>query len=130
MSSGEAQCKALVIDDHRETRGVLRTLLEMDGFGVIEASGGVEGHRLARDYEPNLVITDILMPGMDGIATAMELRSDPRTTAIPVIAITGEPECVTELSEGPTGLFSEIVPKPVAPAELRAAVGELVPDCL
>lgn len=66
--------RILVIDDEEQVRKVIRLILEHDGYEVIEAADGTEGVRLFSDTNPDLVITDILMPGMGGVQTIMELR--------------------------------------------------------
>lgn len=79
--------KILVIDDDRHIRALLRKALESGGFEVVEARNGMDGVRLFRSDSADLVITDILMPEMEGIQCIQELRQvDP---AVPIIAISG-----------------------------------------
>ena len=78
----------LVVDDNRPNREALASLLEVAGHEVAKASGARQALAAARADPPDLVISDVLMPGMDGYVFARELRSDPATSAIPVIFYT------------------------------------------
>ncbi len=64
----------LIIDDEAGIRKVLRTILENEGYSVLEASGGNEAIIQYGKYGPDLVVTDLLMPGKDGIETLFELK--------------------------------------------------------
>jgi PAS domain S-box-containing protein len=78
----------LVVDDRATNRELVRTLLRYGGHEVIEAHEGVEALDLARSRHPDLVLTDILMPGMDGYELARELRAAPDTAATPIVFYT------------------------------------------
>lgn len=79
--------RILVIDDEADFRETLRATLEQAGHEVLEAGNGVEGIRMHRAESPELIITDIIMPEMEGIETILELRRhDP---AAKIIAISG-----------------------------------------
>lgn len=79
--------KILVIDDEEQIRELLVAILEREGFEVTLATNGDEATRLLRKFLPDLVITDLIMPGKEGLETIMELRrSHP---GLPVIAISG-----------------------------------------
>ena len=75
----------LVVDDRDVDRELLGTLLGQAGYLVLEATSGEEALELAQAERPDLVITDLLMPGMDGYELVRRLRSMPDTDAIPVI---------------------------------------------
>lgn len=78
----------LVVDDNAQTRALLASLLPHAGHRLIQASDGAEGFDLARQRPPDLVITDVLMPRMDGYEFLRRLRTDEATTTIPVIFYT------------------------------------------
>jgi signal transduction histidine kinase/DNA-binding response OmpR family regulator len=78
----------LVVDDHDLNRELARTLLERRGCRVLLARNGQEGTRVAKVERPNLVLMDLAMPVKDGITAARELKSDPDTNNIPLIAFT------------------------------------------
>ncbi|HEX6267343.1 MAG TPA: EAL domain-containing protein [Burkholderiales bacterium] len=78
----------LVVDDNRANREALASLLEVAGYRVARASGTRQALAQARAAPPDLVISDVLMPGMDGYVLARELRADPATSGVPVIFYT------------------------------------------
>ncbi len=78
----------LVIDDSRDERIIARTLLRRYGYRVMTARTAQRGVRLATRLRPDLIVLDLMMPGMDGIAALTTLRSDSQTARIPVILYT------------------------------------------
>src|SRR5688572_6794437 len=76
---------ALVIDDSAETRDVYALILELEGFAVVQARDGQEGVARAVESRPDIIITDLSMPIMDGWETIRRLRADQRTRSIPSI---------------------------------------------
>lgn len=77
----------LIVDDNNDMRQYLRTLL-LNRYYVLEASDGQSGLRLARESIPDLVVSDVMMPVMDGLAFCSKLKSDPLTSHIPVVLLT------------------------------------------
>lgn len=83
--------KALIVDDEEDVRFVARMSLgRVGGMTVIEASGGEEGIELARDEQPDVILLDMMMPGMDGTATFHALRALEATAAIPIVFLTAK----------------------------------------
>jgi CheY-like chemotaxis protein len=83
--------KVLIIDDEEDVRSVANlSLADVGGMEVFEASNGAEGVRCARDVQPDVILLDMMMPGMDGVATLGWLRDDAMTAAIPVIFLTAK----------------------------------------
>jgi len=78
----------LVVEDNDKNRKLARDILVHQGYDVIEAETGEQGVRLAQERRPALVLMDIQLPGMDGIEALRQLRVDPLTRHIPVIAVT------------------------------------------
>lgn len=78
----------LIIEDNEKNRKLVRDVLQFKGYQTLEAETGEDGVRLAREHRPALVLMDIQLPGIDGIAALGQLRSDPATRAIPVLAVT------------------------------------------
>jgi two-component system cell cycle response regulator DivK len=78
----------LVVEDDRKSRRLVHDVLEFAGYRVAEATAGDEGVRLAKELHPALILMDIQLPGLDGIAALACLRDDPATRAIPVVAVT------------------------------------------
>jgi CheY-like chemotaxis protein len=83
--------RALVIDDEEDVRFVARVSLgRVGGMTVIEASSGDEGVVRARAEQPDFILLDMMMPGMDGAATFRALRADERTARIPIVFLTAK----------------------------------------
>ena len=83
----------LIIEDHDDTAHMLSAVLQIVGYASSRARHGIEGLRLMRDRMPCLVIVDLYMPLLDGIAFWQEQRLDPILSAVPVVAYTGMYEC-------------------------------------
>jgi CheY-like chemotaxis protein len=115
----------LIIDDDDQFRAMLCQLIERNGHDVTEASGGKEGIRLYRENPADLVITDIIMPGKDGIETIQELKKD--FPHIKIIAISGggrlSPQDYLLLAKMLGA--QRILSKPIELAELSKAIEEL-----
>ena len=80
--------RILIVEDNDKNRKLVRDTLQVKGYQTIEAETGEDGVRLAREREPALVLMDIQLPGIDGITALHQLRADPATRGIPVIAVT------------------------------------------
>ena len=78
----------LIVEDNEKNLKLVRDVLQFKGYQTIEASTGEDGVRLAKDRRPALVLMDIQLPVMDGITALGQLRADPATRSIPVIAVT------------------------------------------
>jgi CheY-like chemotaxis protein len=77
----------LYIEDHPAQRDIMAQMLELSGYDVAVACDGIEGLENARAWRPDLILMDLRMPRMDGFDAIRELRKDPDTAAIPIIAI-------------------------------------------
>jgi two-component system cell cycle response regulator DivK len=78
----------LIVEDNPKNLKLVRDTFQVKGYRTIAAGTGEEGVRLARDQQPALVLMDIQLPGISGIEAFRQLRADPTTRAIPVIAVT------------------------------------------
>ena len=116
----------LVVDDLAANREVLVTLLRYQGHRLLEAADGREGLAAVQAEHPDLVITDVLMPVMDGYEFVRQLRLDPATSGIPVVFYTahyGEREArALALSSG----VSYVLTKPAEPEEVLKIVGRVL----
>jgi two-component system cell cycle response regulator DivK len=81
--------RVLIVEDDRDTRQFYSDVLVAGGFRVEQAHNGFQALAKATEFYPDLVVTDIAVPGLDGIELCRRLRADPRTAAIPLLAITG-----------------------------------------
>ena len=77
----------LIVDDEAAYREMVRSLLTMDGYHIREARDGIEALGALRQARPDIVLLDIMMPRMDGIAVCGALRADPALADLPVIMI-------------------------------------------
>ena len=80
--------KVLLVEDNQDLQFVLSCQIKSMGFAVITASNGMEGVEKAIEEKPDLIIMDILMPGMDGREATRMIRSNPMTKDIPIIVLT------------------------------------------
>ena len=78
----------LVVEDNDKNRKLVRDVLTATGYRLAEAETGEDGVRLARERVPDLVLMDIQLPGINGIEALRQLRADPTTSAIPIVAVT------------------------------------------
>jgi CheY-like chemotaxis protein len=78
----------LIVEDNEKNRKLERDLLQFKGYATIETDNAEDGIRLARERLPDLILMDIQLPGIDGIDALGQLRDDPTTRDIPVIAVT------------------------------------------
>jgi two-component system cell cycle response regulator DivK len=85
MSSSEV---VLIVEDNDKNLKLARDLLQFAGFRTLEATSAEDGIAMAQRERPTLILMDIQLPGMDGIAALRALRADERTASIPVVALT------------------------------------------
>ena len=78
----------LIIEDNEKNRRLCRDVLQVKGYRTIESETAEEGLKLAADKGPGLILMDIQLPGMDGITAMKQLKADPQTKKIPILAIT------------------------------------------
>ena len=78
----------LVVEDNDKNRKLVRDVLTAKGYRLVEAETGEDGVRLAGEQHPALVLMDIQLPGINGIEALRQLRADPATAGIPIIAVT------------------------------------------
>jgi DNA-binding response OmpR family regulator len=117
--------KVLVIDDEAPIRLLCRVNLEAEGIEVLEAADGVTGLDLARGEAPDVVLLDVMMPGLDGWRVAEELLEDERTARIPIIFLTARAE-FRDRARGLDIGGVDYVTKPFNPLELATLVRDLL----
>jgi signal transduction histidine kinase/DNA-binding response OmpR family regulator len=114
----------LVVDDNSDIRQFVREQLE-DSFAVLEAKDGQQGFAIARESIPNLIITDVRMPVMDGFILSKKLKEDSLTSHIPVIILTAKSEESDRLTGLETGADDYLV-KPFSTRELLLRTKNLI----
>jgi DNA-binding response OmpR family regulator len=115
----------LVIDDEAPIRLLCRVNLEAEGFEVVEAANGATGLEAARSAAPDVILLDVMMPGMDGWAAAEQLLSDEATRTIPIVFLTARAD-VRDQARGIDLGGVDYVTKPFNPVELSTVVGNVV----
>ncbi len=115
----------LIVEDEKEIRNLLVHYLRKEGFRPSAAPDGETGLALARSGRPDLVVLDILLPGMDGLVVLRTLRAGAETAAIPVIMLTAkgdETDRVVGLELG----ADDYIPKPFSPREVVARIKAVI----
>ena len=118
--------KVLVVEDHPDMRELLIWQMELMGFAAIPAKHGSEGVEKALREKPQLILMDIMMPGMDGWKATRILRSNPDTQSIPIVAATAlfrESDLKSCIEAG----CNDYIVKPFTFQELRGKVQEYIP---
>jgi two-component system NtrC family sensor kinase len=111
----------LVVDDNSDIVTVLCRILRGHGFRASTASDGVEGLQKARDEQPDVILLDWMMPGLDGLEVCRRLKADPATRTIMIILVTGRGS-VAHRVEGLEAGADDFVPKPFHHPELLARI--------
>jgi len=110
--------KILVVDDDPKTVSLVKLYLESDGHKVVCAYDGLEALRLAREERPNLIVLDLMLPGLDGLQVCRTLRTESDVPVIMLTAKTTEGDKLTGLDLG----ADDYVTKPFSPRELAARI--------
>ena len=100
----------LIVEDNEKNRKLARDVLQVKGYRTIETETAEEGLKVAVEKHPALILMDIQLPGIDGITALKQLRADPMTKTIPVIAITASAMTynrLTMMAEGFDGFQSK-----------------------
>jgi CheY-like chemotaxis protein len=116
-----ARKEILVVDDDSSARFLLRLILEDAGYLVREAANGLGALILIKDWLPQLIVTDMVMPEMDGQELISRIRSDRRTAALPILAVTGQPDAMER-----AGGADAVLAKPLNREGLLTAVSSLI----
>jgi DNA-binding response OmpR family regulator len=115
----------LTIEDQPDIRRLIVMTLEFKGFRVLEASDGEQGLALARSRHPDLILLDVLMPGIGGLSAAKILRADPALCRIPVIMLSALGSA-SDIDAGLETGASAYLTKPFSPVALLELVARLI----
>jgi DNA-binding response OmpR family regulator len=111
--------KALIVEDDPDARKILSLILKLDGYQIHTAPGGHEAIDVLLSLMPDLILLDVMMPGMDGYQVCQWIRANPTTKRMPVVMLSGkaDPESVARgLEVG----ADEYLAKPITPSNLTA----------
>ncbi len=111
----------LIVDDQPSARAILRDLLSNQGYNLILSSNGHEALEKATELEPDLILLDVMMPGMDGFEVCERLRTDPHLAEVPIIMITALDDRDARLRGLEVGV-DDFITKPYHKTELQARV--------
>jgi DNA-binding response OmpR family regulator len=100
-------------------------ILQRDHYQVAIARDGAEGIAKAREFKPDLIVMDVLMPRLDGFAALRQLRQDPHTSAVPIVMVTSKAE-LESMETGYESGCSDYIVKPIDGMELIAKVRNLL----
>jgi DNA-binding response OmpR family regulator len=115
----ETKAQILVVDDDANTRLLLKIILAGAGYNIALAADGEQAWKLLSANLPDLLLTDIMMPGLDGFALLERVRADPRTRTLPVILLSAK-SSPDDLAKGLDLGADDYITKPFQKAELLA----------
>jgi len=115
----------LIVEDNEKNRKLERDVLQFHGYQIAEAETGEDGVRLARESVPALILMDIQLPGISGIEALRQIRADPLTRAVPIIAVTASAMTQDRQKIMAAG-FDGYQSKPINVKEFVAAVREML----
>ncbi|MBU3154693.1 response regulator transcription factor [Clostridium estertheticum] len=116
-----AEEKVLVVDDEEHIRELIKFNLEKNGYKVICADNGIDAVKLAKEQAPQLMLLDLMLPGMDGLDVCKEIRKDSNMSGMPIIMITAKGEEIDKIIGLELGA-DDYITKPFSVRELVARV--------
>jgi two-component system alkaline phosphatase synthesis response regulator PhoP len=117
--------RVLVVEDDKDIADLIAHSLQKAGHTVETAGTGTDGLKRARDTVPDLIVLDLMLPGMDGLLVCQALRADPATALVPIIMLTARAEEVERIAGLELGA-DDYITKPFSPRELAARVAALL----
>jgi CheY-like chemotaxis protein len=122
----EASALVLLVEDDQSGREMYATALEMSNFRVVQAHNGLQALDKARELLPDVIVTDLAIPGIDGLELCRRLRQDDRTKGIPIIGVTGYTGFIKEPDRATRAGCDSILIKPCPPDDLQAEITRLL----
>lgn len=117
----------LLVEDTEDNRQMMRHLLQMSGFHVVEATNGKEAVQLAREIDPEIILMDLSLPIIDGLAATREIRSDPEFRNVPIVAVSAH-DTADFHNDALNAGCDAYVTKPINYSELEELVNRLLQD--
>lgn len=125
MKKQDKQPKVLLVEDTEDNRFMMRRLLEMAGYRVVEATNGEEAVKIARAESPRLILMDLSLPVIDGLAATRLIRKLPDFRSIPIIAVSAHDTSDFQLDALEAGCNSYIT-KPIDFNELEQLIAQML----
>ena len=125
LAPNGSAARVLIVDDDPAMRLLCTINLEREGLVVLEAADGLTALARARSEQPDLVVTDVSMPRLDGFGLAEALRRDRRTRRIPLVFLSGETNVTYEARAEKLGALAYLT-KPIDPLMLASRVAEVL----
>ena len=117
--------KVLLVEDTEDNRQMMRRLLEMSGYRVVEAINGVEAVKLASEEKPRIILMDLSLPLIDGLTATRRIRSLPGLSKVPIVAVSAH-DTADFHSEALAAGCNAYVTKPIDYPELEEVVNRLL----
>jgi CheY-like chemotaxis protein len=121
MTDEKSNRTIMVVEDYDDTRMLLKQGLEMLGYSVLEASNGQEAVDIADRERPDLILMDLDLPILDGIAATQRIRQQEHMESVPIVAVTAYPLSYSRVKAFAKGC-NEYMPKPIDMSELARVV--------
>ena len=128
MSLVSDRSLVLLVEDDRDGRLLFAEWLVSAGFRVAQAHNGFQALERARDLLPDAILTDLNIPGIDGYELTRRLKSDPRTSSIPVLAVTGYPPFAQDPARADRAGCAVVLSKPCDPDALVQTLAALITE--
>ena len=124
--NGETDKTVLVVEDFEDNRFMMRKLLEMSGYHVVEAENGQQAVEVARRTQPDLILMDLSLPLLDGLAATRRIREQSPLQKIPIVAVSAHDTADFHADALAAGC-NEYVTKPIDFDDLEALLSRLLP---
>ena len=127
LANGNTNKSVLIVDDEQMARTLLRLMLVRAGFQVREAVDGYDALEKLQEDIPDLIILDVMMPGLDGFSVCLSVRNEPNTADIPVIMLSAKSD-MGSVNQGIQAGATKYLTKPVSPENLTRHVRDLLSE--
>src|SRR6266853_3160218 len=126
MTKGPSEkCRVLIVDDDQKVAALLSELLEQEGYEALSVADGGRALQVLNSFDPDVVISDVVMPVIDGIELCRHIKKEPRTASIPVLLISGLRNAPEDSLEGLTAGADDYLNMPFRTEELLVKVARL-----
>lgn len=126
MSNNGTLATIMVVEDFEDNRFMMRRLLEMSGYHVLEAVNGEEAVEIARRERPNLILMDLSLPLLDGLAATRRIRQEESLREVPIVAVSAH-DTADFHAEALAAGCNDYVTKPIDFDQLEALLEKLLP---